>query len=106
MNIWNNKWFCLSIHNQIKFFSKKKFYWKPEVCPHRKSMAEMRYSGDDNCSDLYTANFSFVTHFIQIFWLWFIIAIEMKEEKLSSSKYVNYESTHYAMIDEQLKQKP
>jgi hypothetical protein len=28
--------------------------------------------------------------------------LELKEEKLSSSKYVTYESTHYAMIDEQL----
>jgi hypothetical protein len=101
MTIWDNKWFKLSIVKQVRFF-KRKWYWKPLVQPHRKSMAEFRYTGNDNCSDLYTANFSFVTHFIQVFWLWFIVALELKEEKLSSSKYVTYESTHYAMIDEQL----
>jgi hypothetical protein len=101
MNIWNNKWFTLSIHHQVKFG--RKFYWKPEVCPHRKSVAEMKWTNDGNCSDLYTAHHFFITHFLQIFWLWFVIGLEIKEEKLSSSKYVRYESTHYAMLDEQLK---
>ena len=65
-------------------------------------MAEMKWINEGECSDLYLGQHSFVTHFIQIFWLWFIIALELKEEKLSSSKYVKYESTHYAMLDEQL----
>jgi hypothetical protein len=103
MNIWDNQWFTLSIHNQIRFFGKRKFYWKPEVCAHRKSMAEVTWTNDENCSDLYTTQHYFMTHCLQVFWLWFIIALDIKAEKLSSSKMVRYEATHYAMIDEQLK---
>lgn len=68
----------------------------------RKSMADVRYAGNDNCPALYEAQHYFVTTFLQIFWLWFVIGIEIKTERLSSSKYVNYEATHYAAVEDAL----
>ncbi len=97
MNIWNNKWFKLSIHKKGKG---EPFHWKCIVVPHRKSMGTFKYIGTKDCPELFHVQYYFVTFLFQIFFLWFIIALEMKEEKLSETKMVPYKSTHFAAIDE------
>jgi hypothetical protein len=92
MKIINHERFKVSIHKSGKFYRK----W--QVVPHRLSMGDFRYWKDDT----YSVQHSFVTECVQIFFLWFIIAFEMPFEKLGSSKYVRYESTHFAAIDETL----
>jgi len=96
MKILNSKFIKISI---CKSGKGEKFHWKIMPCPHRESMASLSYDKDET----YNATHYFVTPFIQLFWMWFIIEIELPKEKLSTSKYVNYEATHYASIDEVLK---
>ncbi len=95
MKILNHKFIKLSISKSGKG---EPFHWKILPCPHRESMASLSYDKDET----YVATHYFVTPFIQLFWLWFVIGIELPKERLSSTKYVNYEATHYASIDEVL----
>lgn len=74
------------------------FHWKVVESPHIESLADMRFDANNT----YNSTNYFIAHFIQFFWLWFIIGLEIKKEKLGSSKWVRYEDTHYAVIDEAL----
>lgn len=96
MIIHKSKWIEVRV---CKSGRGESFHWKPLQVPHRRSMAEMEYWKNET----YKATFSFVTTYLQIFWLWFVIGIEIKQELLSSGKYTRYESTHFASIDEVLK---
>lgn len=98
MNICNNKWFRLSLHNPRG----EPLHFKALIQPHRKSMANVNYIGNETCPDLYHLHHHFVIHILDIYWLWFLIRLELKEERLSDFKVVRYEATHYAMIEEQL----
>lgn len=96
MNLINNRWIRLSIQKSGKG---EKFHWKATYVPHRKSVAEVDWIGTNDCHDLYLAKHRFTIHFLQVFWLWFVIGLELKEEHLSESKMVKYESTHFHEID-------
>lgn len=98
MKIHNSQWLKIEI---CKAPQLEPFHWKGKQIPHRRSMADMRYFSH---GEVYEGTHYFVTDFIQIFWLWFVIGIEIKKEQLSKSKYVRYEATHYANIDESISQ--
>lgn len=94
---------------RVDFFigrSRHEFHWKPYECPHISSIADVKYIGDENCAELYEANHYWMAHFVQFFWLFWIFSIEIKRQKLSSSKFVRYEATHYAAIEDALTTKP
>lgn len=93
MKLHESKWIKVYISKSGKG---EPWHWKPLQVPHRKSMADMKYWKDET----YITVHSFVTTFLQIFFLWFVIGIEIKQELLSSGKYTKYEATHFPVIHE------
>jgi hypothetical protein len=95
MNIIKNK--CLTLSAK-KAGKGERFHLKPVCCPHWDSFSQLRWQENEtyNCK-----NFLLPTK-IQIFWLWFYVELNIIGEKQSEMKMVNYNATHYAMIDEQL----
>lgn len=99
MKILNHERLKIGIYKPIRFGKRRlPIHWKPKIETHRRSMGDFKYWKDDT----YHVQHYFVTEVVQIFWLWFIIGVELPMEKLSGSKYVRYESTHFATIDETL----
>lgn len=97
MKILENKWLKVTVKKSGKG---EPFHFKAQYVPHRSSMAEMQWeTGDTYKSDTY-----FIISFLQIFWLWFVVGIEIKKEKIGQQKYVRYEATHFASIDDALSQ--
>jgi hypothetical protein len=80
----------------------ERFHWKVYPVPHRGSMASMTYEKEET----YRAEHFFVVNRIQFFWLWFVVDIILIKERLSDERYVRYDATHYAAIDEALSQPP
>lgn len=100
MKVHESRWLKITINKSGRG---QNWLWKPKQVPHRSSMADMRY---DSHGCVYKSTHYFVTSFMQIFWLWFVVGIEIKRERLGENKYVNYSDTHYSNIDEALNPQP
>lgn len=76
----------------LKYFSihkSGKWYWRPVVCPHKRSVAVFTYNGmidDSVCpshnigKDKYTVQHGLMTQCIQVFWLKIIFAVSIPHE--------------------------
>jgi hypothetical protein len=70
------------------------FNWKPTPVAHWDSATDLRYR-----DDAYDAVHFMYCHYLQIFWLGYIIYFEIGKKKTSTGRYVNYNDTHFALMD-------
>jgi hypothetical protein len=90
-------------HKAVKVTIKRTsdFKWRPLIEPTWESVAKLKWDS----GEVYKAQNCLMATQLDIFFLGFVIRVFMNHQVLSEGKYVKYELTHFALLDEAKKAK-